>query len=42
MEENLKDIAALKKNLNESRTDSDLFLIYLREETDGKIDCQLR
>lgn len=41
-EETEKDIKLLEKNLNDSRTDSDLLLKYLQDKADGEEICQLR
>lgn len=41
-DENNKEIARLKKNLNEAQTDSELNLKYLQQEKDGDEDCQER
>jgi len=38
----MKDIAKLKKLLNEAQTDSELNLKYLKQDYDGKEDCQER
>lgn len=38
-EENKKDIAKLKKQLNEAQTDSELSIKYLQEEMLGDEDC---
>lgn len=42
MDENMKDIAKLKKLLNEAQTDSELNLKYMQQDFDGKEDCQER
>lgn len=41
-EESRQDIKKLEKKLNDTRTDSDLFIKYLEIEVFGKEDCQLR
>lgn len=41
-EELEKDIKRFEKILNDTRTDSELFLKYLQDESDGGVDCQQR
>lgn len=41
-EETEKEIKLLEKNLNDSKTDSDLLLKYLQDKADGEEICQLR
>jgi DNA repair exonuclease SbcCD ATPase subunit len=41
-EETEKEIKLLEKNLNDSKTDSDLLLKYLQDKADGEEICQMR
>ncbi len=40
--ENNKEIANLKKSVNETKTEAELYVQYRDRETEGKLSCQQR